>query len=228
MEMTNNRREIEMGNAAEPVIQIRQLDAETIAVPIVGTAPLIVHNWSEKSRKMMLGAMQGKKNPKEVKNPEAEYEASMYRIYREPKGRSKTPVEVYGFPAIGFKAATIGAARFFDKSVSMASLKQFLYFKGEITKADPQELVEIVGKPEMREDAVKVGVNGRDLRYRAQFYPWTATLIVTYVKSSIDRASVLSLIDAGGLGCGIGEWRPNRNGAFGTYAVDQSKPVKAL
>lgn len=212
----------------DPIISIKQLDAETLAVPIIGTAPLIMHNWSEKSRKMMLDAMQGKKNPKEIKNPQAEYEASMYRIYQEPTGRSRTPVEAYGFPVIAFKAATTSAARFFDKSISMTALRQFLYFKGVITKADSQELVEIVGRPEMREDPVKVGVSGRDLRYRAQFWPWSATLTVTYVKNSIDRESVLSLIDAGGLGVGVGEWRPERNGAFGTYQIDQARKVKVL
>ena len=220
-----------MSATKDPIIRIKQLDAESLSIPIVGTAPLIVHNWSEKSRKMMLDAMQGKKNPKAVKDPQAEYEATLYRIYREqPAGsRAKTkPAEAYGFPVIAFKAATTGAARFFDKSISMTALRQFLYFKGVITKADPQELVEIVGKPEMREDPVKVGVSGRDLRYRAQFWPWSATLTVTYVKNSIDKESVLSLIDAGGLGVGVGEWRPERNGAFGTYQIDQSKTVKVI
>lgn len=215
----------------DPVIRIKQLDAETVSVPIVGTSPLIVHNWSEKARKQMLDAMQGKKNPKEVKNPQAEYEATLYRIYRETPARSRAnskAVEVYGFPVIAFKAATTGAARFYDKSISMTALRQFLFFKGVITKADPQELVEIVGKPEMREDPVKVGVSGRDLRYRAQFWPWSTTLTVTYVKSSIDKESVLSLIDAGGLGVGVGEWRPERDGAFGMYQIDQTKKVRVV
>src|ERR1700733_5936896 len=134
----------------DPIIRIMQLDAESVSVPIIGTSPLIVHNWSEKARKQMLDAMQGRKNPKEVKDPQAEYEATLYRIYREAPARSRAKtskaVEVYGFPVIAFKAATTGAARFFDKSVSMTSLRQFLFFKGVITKADPQELVEIVGK----------------------------------------------------------------------------------
>lgn len=124
--------------------------------------------------------------------------------------------------------ATCSAARFFDKSISMTALRQFLFFKGVLTKADSQELVEIHGEPERREDAVKVGVNGHDLRYRAQFWPWTAVLTVTYVKNSIDKESVLSLIDAGGLGVGVGEWRPERKGAFGTYQIDQSRKVMAL
>lgn len=213
----------------DPVIRIKQLDAETLSVPIVGTAPLIVNNWSEKARKQMLDNMQGKKNPKEVKNPQAEYEATLYRIYKGPsRARTVKSVEAYGFPVIAFKAATVSAARFFDKSISMTALRQFLFFKGTLTKADHQELVEIKGSPEMREDAVKVGVSGHDLRYRAQFWPWSAVLTITYVKNSIDKDSVLSLIDAGGLGVGVGEWRPERRGAFGLYQIDPSKKVTVI
>lgn len=215
--------------SATDKIVIRQLDAESLSVPILGTSPLICHNWSEKTRKQMLDAMQGVKRPKESKDPQAEYEASLYRIYREPKGASKSKtVETYGFPSIAFKAATVSAARFYDKSISMVALRQLLFFKGILTKADPQELSEIIGKPEMREDPVRVSVSGRDLHYRAQFWPWSTTVTVTYVKSSIDKESVLSLIDAGGLGVGVGEWRPERNGAFGCFRVDPNKPVVTL
>lgn len=96
----------------DPVISIKGLDAESLNVPIIGTAPLIVNNWSEKTRKRMLDAMQGKKNPKENKNPQAEYEATLYRIYREAPARSRTAkqksVEAYGFPVIAFKATKAG------------------------------------------------------------------------------------------------------------------------
>jgi hypothetical protein len=150
-------------------MQIDKLDAETLLIPVIGTAPLIVHNWSEKAKRQMLDKEQGRKTPKEHRDPTAEYEAAFYRIYKEPKGRSTKPVETYGFPVVAFKAATTGAARFYDKSVSMVMLRQFLFFRGVLTKADKQELFEIKGEPEMREDMVTVGVSGTDLRYRPMF-----------------------------------------------------------
>jgi hypothetical protein len=234
-------------NAAQ--LTIKQLDAETICVPILGTAPLISHNWSAKARQAMLDNMQGRKSPKTAKDPQAEYESSLYRIFKEAPARvparrttagaqrrsgvtartTKTEtVEAYGFPVIAFKAATVSAAAFYDKSVTKVALRQMLFFKGILTKADHQELVEVCGEPEMREDPVKVGISGHDLRYRAQFWPWTAELTVTYVRSTIDRASVVSLIDAGGLGVGVGEWRPERDGAFGTYRIDADRKVRIL
>lgn len=204
------------------VVQIARIDAETMHVPILGTSPLIVHNFSEKSRRQMLEAQQGKKKVKEIRDPRAEFEAAFYRIAKEDG------TEGYGFPVTAFKAATTGAARFYDKSVTMTALRQFLFMRGVMTKADPQMLVEIVGTPEMREDVVRLGGASRsaDLRYRPMFPEWSCTLIVTYVKSSIDRNSVLSLIDAGGMGIGVGEWRPEKRGEFGTYQVDTTKEIE--
>ena len=202
-------------------VQLNKIDAETLQVPIIGTAPLIVHNFSEKSRRQMLEAQQGKKKVKEVRDPRAEFEAAFYRIAREEGTDS------YGFPVTAFKAATTGAARFYDKSVTMTGLRQFMFMRGIITKADPQPLIEIIGEPEMREDVVRLGGPSRsaDLRYRPMFPQWSCILTVTYVKSSIDRNSILSLIDAGGMGIGVGEWRPEKRGEFGTYQIDQTKEI---
>lgn len=210
--------------ATEAQVQLNKIDAETLIVPIRGTAPLIVHNFSEKSRRQMLEAQQGKKKIKEIRDPRAEYEAAFYRIAHEDG------TEGYGFPVTAFKAATTGAARFYDKSVTMTALRQFMFMRGVMTKADAQMLVEIHGEPEMREDVVRLGGPSRsaDLRYRPMFPEWTCELTVTYVKSSIDRGSILSLIDAGGMGIGVGEWRPEKRGEFGTYAVDQTKNVEVL
>ena len=200
-------------------IEIDRIAAETIRVPIVGTAPLIVHNFSEKSKRQMLDAQQGRKSPKVARDPEAEYQASFYRTK-----------DGYGFPVTAFKAATTGAARFYGKDVSMTSLRQFMFMHGLISDNDPQALVEIVGEPRMREDVVRLGGPSRsaDLRYRAEFSEWSCILSVTYVKSSLSRDSVLSLIDAGGMGIGVGEWRPEKRGEFGTYRIDPSKDVEAI
>jgi len=79
----------------------------------------------------------------------------------------------------------------------------------------------------MREDVVRLGGVSRsaDLRYRPEFPEWSTALEVTYVLSSLSRDSVLSLIDAGGLGIGVGEWRPEHRGEFGTYMIDPSREV---
>lgn len=197
-------------------IQISQIGAQTILVPILGTSPLITHRFSEKAKRQMLDAMQGRKTPKEPKNPEAEYEAAFYKF---ADGG-------YGMPAISFKQATVGGARFYGKQITMTALRQFVFMHGE-PGVDGLGLVRIDGEPNMREDVVRVQ-RGTDLRYRPEFRQWKTILKVTYVTSMLTRDSVLSLIDAGGMGVGVGEWRPEKSGDFGTYRIDPDRAVEVI
>lgn len=218
----------------EEIPQIDRIAAETIIVPIIGTTPLIVHRFSEKAKRQMLEAMQGIKRTKEHRDPKAEFIDAAYRMNRNGGDRDR-----YGFPSLGFKEATVGAARFYPKNkVTMTGLRQFIFFKGEmgedriglvpILKHEDADVDSNTEWPRMREDPVTVGVDGRDLRYRPEFWPWRADLKVTYVTSALSRGSVLSLIDAGGLGVGVGEWRPQKRGDFGTYRVDLSKEITVI
>ncbi len=202
----------------EAGITISEIGTETLSVPILGTSPLLMHRFSEKSKRAMLDAMQGRRSPREPKDPEAEYQSAIYWL---------DDVR-YGFPAIAFKAATVGAARFYGNSVKMTELRQSLFFLGEMGKSDSAQMFEIVGEPIMREDVVRVSRGGTDLRYRPEFTEWSSTLTIVYVKSMLTRDSVVSLVDAGGLGVGVGEWRPEKNGDFGTYKVDPTREVEVL
>lgn len=199
-------------------IVISKLDSATMTIPILGTSPLIMHNWSEKAKRQMLDNMQGRKSPKAPKDPEAEYEAAFYR----------TTAGGYGFPVLAFKAATVEASRQYGKSVTKVGLRQTLFFTGEYSKVAGQALFDITGEPHMREDVVRVGMSGTDLRYRPEFPEWTTVLTVTYIKSALTQESVLSLVDAGGVTVGVGEWRPEKDGDFGTYRVDPTRDVTVV
>jgi len=203
-------------NAVSAELHISRIARETLIVPILGITPLIVHRFSEKAKRQMLDAMQGRKSPKQAKDPEAEYEAGFYRLN---DGRP-------GMIAGAFKDATVGGARFYH-AVKMTEIKSFLWFLGELGN-DGRMMVPIEGEPNMREDVVRVGRGGTDLRYRPQFLQWKTTLTITYPFSSLTRESVLSLVDAGGMGVGVGEWRPEKGGEFGTYCVNPDLEVEVI
>jgi hypothetical protein len=208
--------------ATDAQIVISKIGTETLLVPILGTSPLIVHKFSEKSKRQMLDNMRGVKTPKQPKDPDAEYEAAAYKL---DDGQ-------FGFPSIALKSATVSAARFFDKSVTMVGLRQTIFIRGEFSKVENQDMLRITNpdgspaSPVMREDVVRVGQGGTDLRYRPMFTEWATVAEVTYVRSMLTRDSVLSLIEAGGLGVGIGEWRPEKKGDMGTFVIDQSREVE--
>jgi len=192
-----------------PAFNLRRLDREVFDVPIRGTAPLIVNRWSEKAKNMMLEKQQTKARPKlEAKDPVAMYEASRYRL---DDGRD-------GFPATAFKAAIADAGRYFD-GVTMTDLKRMVVVVGE----GPDQLVPInYGNISMREDTPRNANGVADLRYRAQFWPWTATIKVRVIRGQFDFDSLLALVDAAGIG-GVGEWRPSapksKTGTYGTFEV---------
>lgn len=199
-------------------VSISRIGTETIRVPLVGTAPLIVHKFSEKSKRQMLDNMQGRKSPKEPKDPEAEFQAAMYR--HDDGG--------YGFPVIAFKACAVRACSFFGKRMPMTLGRQCMFFDAEFSKVDGQKLARIVGEPHMREDVVRVGMGGTDLRYRPEFTEWQTSVDITYVRSMLTRDSVLSLLDAGGMGVGVGEWRPEKKGDFGTFQIDDTRDIEVI
>jgi hypothetical protein len=200
-------------------LEIRPIPQETIYVPIIGTSPLIVSRFSEKAKQQMLDTQQGRRRPRTARDPDEEYRASLY------KGTNARRNTLYGFPASGFKQATVGAARFYGKDVKMTELRQFMFFKGRYFPEEGQQLTVINGTPVMRQDYVRLAGAGRpaDLRFRGMFEQWTAVLVVSYTSSALTRDSALSLIDAGGTGVGVGEWRPEHKGEFGTYAIDDSR-----
>ena len=86
-------------------VEIQPMNVQRVVLTIEGDTPLIMHKWAEKARKEMLDKQMKKaKQGKEAKDPERDYRESMYTL---ADGR-------YGFPAVAFKAAAVGACRFAD------------------------------------------------------------------------------------------------------------------
>jgi hypothetical protein len=200
----------EPGGTAVPIF-IERLSQHTMDVKIVGTAPLIPHQWAEKSiRQMREKQFQTEKlKPRrEAKNPEEEAHAATYWC---EDGRP-------GMPATAFKAAMVGACRLFE-SLPMVQAKVLFY----VEAGDPGGLVPIdCERIKMREDLPRNANGSVDLRYRNQLEKWSATLTIRYVASRISQASILALVDAAGTG-GVGDWRPSApksaTGFFGTWEL---------
>jgi hypothetical protein len=192
---------------ATPEATIVRVKRETALFPIVGTTPLITHAWSEKAKQEMRDKQTGKAKPKkEAKDPEADFQASKYRL---PDGRE-------AFPAVAFKAAIVNAARLFE-GITMTELRQTVYVHGE----GPNLLVPIQGESYMREDMVRIGMGTADLRYRACYSGWRAQLMISWVPNVCTLEQMVALIEAAGLG-GIGEWRPekSKSGQYGMFEID--------
>jgi hypothetical protein len=54
--------------AAQDIITIKPIEKEFFKVRLVGDTPLIMHSWSDKAKREMLEAQQGKKKIKKEKD----------------------------------------------------------------------------------------------------------------------------------------------------------------
>ena len=201
----------------EVSIRLRRLDRVTYDIPIIGETPLIVNQWSEKAKAMMLDKQQSAARKKKTpKDPEALYQASKYLL---DDGRD-------GFPATAFKAAIVHAGRLFD-GITQVQLKQTILVKGDGSNERGDELLALdYDNERMREDTPRNASGVADLRYRAMYTGWSTVLHVHTIAGQMDLESMLALVDAAGTG-GVGEWRPtapkSATGTYGTFRVDNDK-----
>lgn len=154
---TNGAAVLEAPPQTERVEQINvpSLQIKQVTLKIVGESSLIVHAWSEKAKTMMRDKQQKKGSAgKEVRNPQADFESSLYVV--DPS------VPTYGFPAIAFKGAAVNAALQVDAKKTQTRIA-FHVVNGVAT---PQgDLVPLrYDELRMREDMVRLGTAARGLQ----------------------------------------------------------------
>lgn len=196
------------------IVQLRRIEDVVLTADIEGITPVIPHRWSEKALRMMrdkqmseAGTARARKEPK---NPQQEAHDSCYWL--DVKRDDGEVVTTPAIPATAFKAAMVGACRFFE-GITMVQAKLLFYVEG----GGADQLVPINGEGTMREDTPRNSGGTADLRYRMQFWPWSAKLRIHFLPSMIGPDSVMALLDAAGKG-GVGDWRPSSpKSATGTY-----------
>ena len=206
---------------------IKPLDIKTLDVRIVGDTPLIVHAWSDKAKKMMLDKQTKatKTTSKEKRKPFEEFTDALYWITEKPENMTQKNFEKaiadgakFGFPVGAIKLATNSAA------YRLGWVKNQMGLRGAYFLRTPNNnnLAEIKGAvPEMREDMVRIGMGTADLRYRPEFKNWYMDFTLEYNASGdLTLEQILNCINAGGYACGIGEWRPEKDGDYGRYHIE--------
>lgn len=178
-------------------VEVVEFSIRQVTIPVVGISPLIVHAWSEKSKKMISDKQAGKaKNKKhDIRQPEEEYEAA--------KHISVSGWE--GFPAAGFKAAMIRGAKMIG--MVMKDTQQAFFINAE---CEQTQLVRIHGESRMRTDMVRVGMGSSDIRYRPEYPDWYAELNIEFNEGIVSIDQIHQLVKAAGYGCGVGEMRPEK------------------
>lgn len=221
-----------MATKKQEIIEIKPIEMREVRLKIVGDTPLIMHAWSEKAKKQMLDTQMGKAKgkQKDKKSPAQDFIDSMYWLTDKPaaadveseEGKLALFIQAvqngakFGFPVTALKQAAISASYRKNWTKDKMSLRGVFFVDGGFG-----EFMEIKSDPPiMREDMVKVGMGTADLRYRGEFQNWSATFTIKYdANGQYDLSSIVNMIAAGGVVCGLGEWRVERDGQFGMYHV---------
>jgi hypothetical protein len=194
---------------------------KTVIFKIVGDSPLITHQWSEKAKKQIrdkqMGEAQANRN-KEPKDPEAEFQAAMYRT--DARGNLSEDGD-YAAPTIMFKCAAVDAATQLA-GVTKVFLRGAFHVIGEMVKIQMPNDAE----PIMREDMVRVGIGGTDLRYRPEYRDWWVELPVRFNTRAMTLPQLIDLFNQAGFSTGVGEWRPQKDGSFGMFHVESVAEVQ--
>ena len=208
------------------IIEIKPINIVTTTVRIAGDTPLIMHRWSEKAKRMILEKQmkKTKSSAKEAKNPVEDFIESIYWMEGKPSEYTEEAFAEsckngapFGFPVTAIKQATISSAYRNGITKDMASLRGAFFIAGEGSEL----LAEVKGSaPTMREDMVRVGMGVADIRFRGEFANWYMDLQVSYnANGAYTLDQIINLINVGGFSCGIGEWRPEKDGNYGMYHV---------
>ena len=192
----------------DKMVMIPSVNLQRFKLQLVGDSPLIVHRFSEKAKKQMLDKQMKKaKTAKAAKDPQEDYEGSMYRF--KDGG--------HGFPVSGFEATAVNACRQID-GVAMTEVRgAFRIVNGE------DDLIRLdAAEPVMRQDMVKIAMGTSDIRFRAMYDPWSVVIEIMHNADFMSKEQIINLYNVAGFCSGIGEWRPSspkRAGPYGMFHV---------
>lgn len=172
-----------------------------IALEVVGTQPLIQHDFSQKSVEEMLLKHMGYAKEREPKKPRDLIEQA---TIRNVKGEVCIPV-------MAFKNGMLDASLPI-KGLVKKRLMGMLWIEGGAIKLKYGEMT-----PRM--DVVRLPNGMPDVRFRPMFSDWSCRMLIGYSEAIQTEVIVDLLSRAGKLG--VGEFRPGRNGTFGTYKVSR-------
>ena len=198
----------------EERIVIPEIELRVMKIKIIGDSPLITHKWSEKAKRMMLEKQMKKATKgKDAKDPWMDFCEALYWLDGMPEEPTEEDIEKarFGFPACAFKAAAVDAGFQQEVLAKKTTARGAFHILGD--------MVEIHGAPEMREDMVRIGMGTADIRYRPEFKEWWTELTIRYNPNVMSAEQIVNLINLGGFANGVGEWRPSKDGSFGTFHV---------
>lgn len=195
----------------EAELSVIKIETGLAEVCILGTSPLYFNRLAEKARRELL-APKGRRvssadragSPKH--DPVKEFHDS---VHRNPDGSA---TRLY-LPSPAFKGAMMTAALDLP-GTKKAEIGRLLWVESYS--------VDVYGIPFLKMDGVRTADINRtpDIRTRAYLPEWACKIRVKFVKPKLNTNAVYNLLVAGGITCGVGDFRQEKGkGNFGQFTV---------
>ena len=202
-------------------IEIMELRVGRLRCNIVGTAPMIMHRFPRKAWEELLFP-KGRKNAAERESslkhdPVSEFRETIYqnRDYGEPA--------LIHMPTGAFNKAMADAAL----DIPGATKSQIMRLTKVVTPN-----INLFGVPRLYCAMVRSSDMAKtpDVRTRAIFPRWACTIDVQYVSTLTKEGQIVNLLAAAGLIVGVGDWRSQKGGSFGSFRVagDDDKEFREI
>ncbi len=201
-----------MQEAPETIkLSIPELKQERISVELVGLTGLIVHRFGESAIDQIQRSQDGSaKVKKEPRDPDKEFREALYVLDGDRWGDLMQCR--FGFPTRAIKRAIVTAGQRFadEKGTELMGIISPL-----------TTMVEIQGFPQMRTDMVRLSGPSRttSLAYRPEFDPWRMVVPLAYLSGMVTLDQVINLVRIAGVSVGLGDWRVDRKGVNGQFAI---------
>jgi hypothetical protein len=193
------------GQAPDGGVTLYEVNLQDALVRIEGVSPLICHRFAESNIAQIENKQQQKASRgKGARDPEREFRDSLYTF---DDGS-------YGFPAIAFKQALVSACRQTD--IPMTVARGAFQVIGDLIR------LENFDGPHMRRDRVVIGRGITSVAYRPEFRTWEAELRIRYNADVVSAEQIINLVEIAGFAVGVGDWRPEKSGAFGLFQVKRT------
>jgi hypothetical protein len=193
-----------IGTVKASNLVIEQPKVSALAFEIAGIASLIQNNFSQKAVEQMLRKHMGINVQKEPKVPRECIESATIR----------NTAGAICIPPTAIKKAILTASAAL-KGFKKTQLRTQLLVEGSSIPITFDKMV-----PRM--DMVRTSGMARtpDVRFRPSFIGWKARVVLSF-SDMIAPQSLLDLLYRAG-SVGVGEWRPEKDGTFGTFKVSRN------
>jgi hypothetical protein len=192
------------------VVEINEIESAELRFNVLGASPLIMHRYPFKAwQELLLPSIKENRAALEQTlkhQPYREYRESFYR------NRDKAAKAFFHLPN-GMFAGAIAQAAVDIPGAARAQIER-------LTRV-PDVNIEVFGVPQVFCAMVRNSGYPRtpDVRTRPIFPQWACRVTVRYCRPQLTERAIGRLMGAAGLIVGVGDWRGEKGGPFGSYRI---------